>query len=65
MFCGCGMKPQLCTSLLQPPKKKDNLSKDMKARLRKEYVGLGGAENSVGGQQWQMCAWVLQGRCLV
>lgn len=32
---------------LQAPPKKGNLSKEMKARLRKEYVGLGGAENSV------------------
>lgn len=29
----------------QMPKKKDNLSKEMKAKLRAEYVGLGGAEN--------------------
>eukprot|EP00877_Chromochloris_zofingiensis_P007579 jgi/Chrzof1/3074/Cz12g10220.t1 len=27
-------------------KPKDNMSKEMKARLRKEYVGLGGAENA-------------------
>lgn len=27
-------------------RKKDNMSKEMKARLRKEYIGLGGAENS-------------------
>ncbi|KIY96386.1 low CO2 inducible protein [Monoraphidium neglectum] len=27
-------------------RKKDNMSKEMKARLRKEYVGFGGAENS-------------------
>lgn len=29
--------------------KKQNLSKEMKQRLRKEYYGLGGAENKVGG----------------
>jgi hypothetical protein len=28
-------------------KKKDNMSKEMKERLRKEYVGFGGAENKV------------------
>lgn len=28
------------------PPKKGNLSKEMKARLRQEYVGLGGAENA-------------------
>jgi hypothetical protein len=29
--------------------KKENLSKEMKARLRAEYTGFGGAENSVSG----------------
>jgi hypothetical protein len=29
--------------------KKQNLSKEMKQRLRQEYYGLGGAENKVGG----------------
>jgi hypothetical protein len=28
-------------------RKKDNMSKEMKDRLRKEYVGFGGAENTV------------------
>ncbi|KAL6765872.1 hypothetical protein V8C86DRAFT_2450883 [Haematococcus lacustris] len=33
----------------EPPKavpRKSNLSKEMKAKLRKEYVGMGGAENT-------------------
>lgn len=34
-------------SYLQVPKKKDNLSPEMRARLKQEYVGLGGSANSV------------------
>lgn len=34
----------------KPMKPRDNMSKEMKARLRQEYVGFGGAENkSMGG----------------
>jgi len=33
---------------LQMKKSQDNLSKEMKQRLRQEYYGLGGAENKVG-----------------
>jgi len=29
-------------------KQKDNMSREMKQRLRQEYYGLGGAENKVG-----------------
>jgi hypothetical protein len=32
--------------VVQPPRK-DNMSKEMKQRLRKEYTGLGGAESKV------------------
>lgn len=32
-------------------RKKDNMSKEMKDRLMKEYVGLGGAENKVSLQR--------------
>jgi hypothetical protein len=41
--------PITCCCCLYPmqAKKKDNLSKDMKQRLRQEYYGLGGAENAV------------------
>jgi hypothetical protein len=35
------------------PRKTDNLSKEMKKRLRQEYMGLGGAENTVG--VWHGC----------
>lgn len=46
-WCGtCGVS-QHYSSFLQMAKPKDNMSKEMKARLRKEYVGLGGAENAV------------------
>lgn len=37
----------LATVQAAMPKKKDNLSKEMKARLRAEYTGLGGTENTV------------------
>lgn len=37
----------LGTQAAKPP---DNMSKEMKARLRKEYIGFGGAENSVGAR---------------
>ncbi|KAI8470084.1 MAG: hypothetical protein J3K34DRAFT_266042 [Monoraphidium minutum] len=33
-------------------KKGDNMSKEMKARLRKEYVGFGGAENTAMGNNY-------------
>jgi hypothetical protein len=35
--------------IINKARKKDNMSKEMKARLRQEYMGLGGAENTVRG----------------
>jgi hypothetical protein len=35
-------------------KPKDNISKEMKQRLRQEYYGLGGAENKVGARIMQL-----------
>lgn len=34
------------------PKRKDNMSKEMKAKLRQEYIGLGGSENKVSLEQF-------------
>lgn len=39
-----------CVLQAPPRMSKDNMSKEMKDRLRKEYVGFGGAESKVG--QW-------------
>lgn len=58
MVCACVVsRAPLCVSPcccnLQA-RKGDNLSKEMKQRLRQEYYGLGGAENKVGA--WLYCA---------
>jgi hypothetical protein len=42
--CGCGTLSQA-----RAPKPRDNMSREMKAKLREEYYGLGGAENKVRG----------------
>lgn len=53
--CGCNrgsVRP--CSSAISramQAKKKDNMSREMKQRLRQEYYGLGGAENTVSALQ--------------
>lgn len=43
----CFNPPACPQSDLLQAKKKDNMSREMKQRLRQEYYGLGGAENTV------------------
>lgn len=47
------------------PQRKDNMSKEMKSRLRQEYLGLGGAENKVSSGGTRACLWVGCGSLLL
>eukprot|EP00967_Tisochrysis_lutea_P054618 scaffold68362_cov20-Tisochrysis_lutea.AAC.1 len=46
---------------VQPKKKEDNMSPEMKKRLREEYVGLGGTPNKVS-QPRKPCMRCKEGR---